>query len=124
MEKYDNYEIGGSIVKRDERYQVFDNPLLKNLILSKTILEPQQATSGHSHAGQEEVYIFTGGSGIMIIDNIRRPVVEGSIVLIEDGEFHKVLNNSETDKLTFVCVFDGKRDPRTTNYGPSNPSQR
>ena len=30
------------------------------------------------------------------------------IKLIEDGEFHQVINDGEED-LYFVCVFDGKR---------------
>ena len=31
-------------------------------------------------------------------------------VLIPDGYFHKVWNESETEDLIFVCVFDGKRN--------------
>ena len=32
----------------------------------------------------------------------------GDIVFIEDGDFHRVFNDSDR-KLEFVCVFDGKR---------------
>ena len=109
MKKYEKFDIGGSIVKQDERYIVIDNPLLNKLIVSKTKLNPQQATTGHKHEGQEEVYIFVKGSGIMIIDQERFPVTKGDIVLIEDGEFHKVLNNTYKGTLDFVCVFDGER---------------
>ena len=69
MKKYEQFDIGGSIVKEDERYVVTDNPTLNNLIVSKTILNPQQATSGHKHKGQEEIYIFVKGSGIMHVDS-------------------------------------------------------
>ena len=34
----------------------------------------------------------------------------GDVVLIPDGHFHKVYNESETEDLIFVCVFDGKRN--------------
>ena len=32
------------------------------------------------------------------------------VVLIPDGDFHKVWNKSETEDLIFVCVFDGERN--------------
>ena len=51
-------DIGGKIVKEDERYIVKDNSTLKNLIVSSTDLKPGKSTSGHNHPGQEEVYIF------------------------------------------------------------------
>ena len=34
---------------------------------------------------------------------------ERYVVLIEDGEFHRV-HNSGQEILEFVCVFDGKRE--------------
>ena len=37
------------------------------------------------------------------------PVSGGDVILVEDGKFHQVINNSE-DNLYFVCVFDGSRD--------------
>ena len=32
----------------------------------------------------------------------------GSVVLIEDNDFHKVYN-TEKGSLEFICVFEGKR---------------
>ena len=61
-------DIGGNIVKNDERYVVKDNSSLKNLVVSSTDLKPGKSTSGHSHPGQEEVYNFIKGSGNMKID--------------------------------------------------------
>ena len=58
-------DIGGKIVKQDERYIVKDNTDLNNLVVSSTRLQPRKATSGHSHAGQEEVYYFIEGTGKM-----------------------------------------------------------
>ena len=35
----------------------------------------------------------------------------GDVVLIEDGVFHKVFHDeTTTEPLYFVCVFDGKRN--------------
>ena len=100
-------DIGGKVVKDDNRYVVKDNSALKNLIVSSTDLKPGKSTSGHSHAGQE-VYNFVKGSGQMKVDEDVFPVTEGDVILIEDGKFHQVINNSE-ENLYFVCVFDGVR---------------
>ena len=102
-------DIGGRIVKEDDRYVVRDNTFLKNLIISSTDLKPGRSTSGHSHSGQEEVYNFVKGNGQMKIEDKTFPVSEGDIILIEDGKFHQVINNSK-ENLYFVCVFDGSRN--------------
>tara|TARA_B100000579_G_C22745002_1_gene811034 strand:- start:806 stop:1135 length:330 start_codon:yes stop_codon:yes gene_type:complete len=101
-------DIGGNIVKNDERYVVKDNSTLKNLVISSTDLKPGKSTSGHSHPGQEEVYNFVKGSGKMKVDEEVFPVSEGDVILIEDGQFHQVINSSSKN-LYFVCVFDGSR---------------
>jgi mannose-6-phosphate isomerase-like protein (cupin superfamily) len=102
-------DIGGKIVKQDDRYIVKDNTELSNLIVSSTELYPGKSTTGHSHAGQEEVYMFMGGRGEMELDSQRFVVMKGDIVLIQDGVFHRVHNTSD-ENLYFICVFDGGRN--------------
>ena len=50
----------------------------------------------------------------MIVGTNTYNVKEGSIVLIPDGEFHKVWNTGEDEiydgDLEFICVFDGRRN--------------
>lgn len=99
--------IGGKVVKEDERYVVKDNPHLNNLVLSSTDLKPKMSTSGHSHKGQEEVYYFVSGSGRMELDDKTINVKENDVVLIEDGVFHRV--HAGPHGIYFVCVFDGRR---------------
>jgi len=110
-------DVGGALVKEDDRYVVKDNTDLKNLVVSSTNLNPGKQTTGHFHTGQEEVYIFVKGMGRMLLgtqdaDNLTInedfAVKQGDVVLIEDGKFHRVVNDSE-DELYFVCVFDGNR---------------
>ena len=101
------------VVKSNETYDVIDNTTLNNLVVSKTILHEGKETSGHNHKGQEEVYMFTEGSGVMKIDDEEFLVTKGDIVLIPDGAFHKVYNTSNykaNNPLIFVCVFDGGRN--------------
>jgi len=107
--KHDNYNIGGEVVKDNETYLLRDNKTLSNLVLSSTKLYRGQATRGHSHAGQEEVYFFVQGTGIMIVDEQKFRVSSGDIILIPDGAFHRVINDGEMH-LVFNCVFDGKRN--------------
>lgn len=107
--KFGGYDVGGEVVKKDDRYIVKDNKTLKNLIVSSTTLHPGKSTSGHSHAGQEEVYHFVYGQGEMEVDGDRFSVLPGDIVLIPDGAFHRV-HNTHVVNLYFVCVFDGKRN--------------
>jgi mannose-6-phosphate isomerase-like protein (cupin superfamily) len=107
--KFGGYDVGGVVVKRDDRYEVKDNRALKNLIVSSTRLHVGKNTSGHSHAGQEEVYQFVFGTGEMEVDDNRFNVHPGDVVLIPDGAFHRVYNTGDED-LYFVCVFDGKRN--------------
>jgi len=101
-------DIGGAIVKDNETYLLKDNTALNNLVLSSTELKPHQKTNGHSHKGQEEVYFFVSGTGMMYLDNVPRKVGPGDIVLIEDGVHHQVVNDNYFS-LHFVCVFDGTR---------------
>ena len=101
------------IVKKNKTYTLIDNTELNNLVVSKTILHPKISTTGNNHKGQEEVYQFVSGRGKMEVNpDWRRGagffVAPGDIVLIPDGYFHKVWNESETEDLVFVCVFDGK----------------
>ena len=53
------------VVKEDDRYVVLDNKELNKLVPSITKLNPHKATSGHSHDGQEEVYVFTSGTCLL-----------------------------------------------------------
>lgn len=109
MLKYDEHNIGGEIVKDNDTYLLKDNKTLKNLVLSSTCLYRGQSTRGHSHSGQEEVYFFVRGTGIMIVDEEKFRVNTGDIILIPDGAFHRVINDGEMN-LIFNCVFDGKRN--------------
>lgn len=105
---YDHHNIGGNIVKNDETYQVKDNLTLQNLVLSSTCLYRGKSTRGHTHPGQEEIYFFVMGHGLMEVGERKIRVSQCSIILIPDGEFHRVINDGDGN-LLFNCVFQGKR---------------
>lgn len=107
--KYNNSDIGGSVIKNDDTYKIIDNTMLTRLVLSQTILHPQKSTRGHSHPGQEEIYCFISGSGTMEVGEDVYQVKLGDIILVPDGAFHRVHNTSHQD-LIFNCVFEGDRN--------------
>jgi len=107
MNKYIGWDIGGKIVKQDDRYVVQDNTELNNLVISSTTLFPFKSTTGHKHEGQEEVYIFIKGNGIMYLDDVPMNVTAGDTVPIHDGVHHRV--EAMEDGCYFICVFDGAR---------------
>ena len=109
MNKVNEFDVGGSIVKQDETYIIKDNKLLNSLVLSSTKLYRGKQTRGHRHPGQEEVYYFVSGHGSMELDGTKFNVQGGDVVQIPDGAFHRVINNGDMDML-FNCVFDGKRN--------------
>ena len=105
-------DIGGEIAKQDSRYTVVDNTTLNNLVVSSTDLQAKKCTNGHAHVGQEEVYNFVRGSGLMEMIDLNGkkdmiPVKQGDVILIPDGWFHRV--HAGPHGVYFVCVFDGKR---------------
>ena len=110
--KYTETNIGGQIVKDNETYLIRDNTELKNLVLSSTKLYRGQQTRGHRHPGQEEVYFFVQGYGKMVVGNEDSEpfdVEPGSVVLVPDGAFHRVINDGEMNMM-FNCVFQGTRN--------------
>ena len=101
-------DIGGEVVKDNSTYKIQDNKLLNNLVVSSTFLRANQHTSGHSHKGQEEVYHFIQGKGEMDVDGNRFTIEAGDVILIEDGEYHRVYNTGHLG-MYFICVFNGER---------------
>ena len=75
--KYNILDIGGDIVKDNETYILKDNKLLNNLVVSSTQLHPHQITRGHKHEGQEEVYYFVKGDGVMWLNDKEMDVAVG-----------------------------------------------
>ena len=107
--RYTINNIGGEVVKDNETYLLKDNKTLNNLVVSSTLLNPFKQTTGHNHSGQEEVYIFVSGTGRMEVDDKSFSVSADDVVLIPDGAFHRVYNET-AEPLYFVCIFDGKRN--------------
>lgn len=105
-----DFDINGRIVKNNETYIVKDDCSLKTMVTSYTDLNPGMCTGGHSHEGQEEIYIFTSGYGRIQIDDCYYFAAEGDTFAIPDGAFHKVYNDSLEENFKFIAIFAGDRN--------------
>ena len=109
---YENYNIKGDDERHTLVYSVIDNLKLNKLVLSQIILHSGQETKGHFHNGVEEVYFFQFGQGKMRVGNEFVDVRAGSIVLVPDGQFHRVINTGLSD-LIFHTVYNRLKESNT-----------
>ena len=123
--KYTNFRIGGSPQKLTDDYTVWSNDLLQRIIASKTVIQPGKSTIGHKLIDSDVVYIITNGRGTMeIVEYMNSDEGHGSnpsygiehkdsyelsagdVVLVESGDYCKVVNDSDHDQLTYLRIFD------------------
>lgn len=79
--------IEGEVIKDNDVYILKDNTDLKSLVLSSTLLHPGKSTRGHSHPGQEEIYMIMDGQGKMQLNDKTVLVKEGEVILKRMGFF-------------------------------------
>jgi mannose-6-phosphate isomerase-like protein (cupin superfamily) len=101
--------LNGELIKSDDVYDLVDNNDLEKMTTSSTILKPGKNTRGHSHDGQEEVYVFMSGRGRMKIDDTLIDVKKDSVVPIKNGQFHQVFNDSDEEDMLFIAIFEQNR---------------
>lgn len=123
--KYVNFRVGGSPYKVTDDYSVWTNDLLVKIIASKTVIQPGKSTVGHRLSDSDVVYIIVNGRGMMeVIEYMNSmeghgkdpsqgiehqdsfSLTAGDVILVQSGDFVKVINESEHDQLTYLRVFD------------------
>jgi mannose-6-phosphate isomerase-like protein (cupin superfamily) len=123
--KYNNFRVGGSTHNVNEDYAVWTNDLLERVIASKTVIQPGKSTQGHKLIDSDVVYIITNGRGSMeIVEYVNSveghgsdpsygvehkdsyDLTAGDVVLVQSGDYCKVINLSEHDQLAYLRVFD------------------
>jgi len=86
-----------------------------NLIKSGCVNGENKMTTGHSHEGQDEIYMIIEGKGQFVL---RSPKGEEKffeagpmdVFFIPAGYWHRVVNTGESD-LLLVNIFNGKTLP-------------
>ena len=123
--KYNNFRVGGSPQNVNEDYAVWTNDLLERVIASKTVIQPGKSTQGHKLIDSDVVYIITNGRGSMeIVEYMNSDeghgsdpsygvehkdsydLTAGDVVLVQSGDYCKVINLSEHAQLTYLRIFD------------------
>ena len=78
--------------------------------VAKTVVPPRTKAVQHYHDHTEELYVVTGGSGIVVVDGKSIDVSVGDTVLIEIGERHFAMSNSDSG-FEFLAIsfpaYDG-----------------
>ena len=123
--KYVNFRVGGSPLKSTNEYSVWTNDLLQKIIASKTVIQPGKSTLGHQLINSDVAYVIISGSGTMEVIEYNNSMEghgadpscgiahkdsyalsPGDVVLVESGDFVKVVNDSEHDQLSYLRFFD------------------
>ena len=123
--KYVNFRVGGVPERKDDNYTVWTNDLLSKLIASKTVIEPSKSTFGHRLLESEVIFVVVSGRGIMeVVEYMNSKeghgsdpsrgighkdsyaLTAGDVILVESGDYVKVVNESDHDQLTYLRVFD------------------
>jgi mannose-6-phosphate isomerase-like protein (cupin superfamily) len=119
--KYNNFRVGGSPSNVNEDYAVWTNDLLERVIASKTVIQPGKSTQGHKLIDSDVVYVITNGRGSMeVVEYMNSDeghgsdpsygvehkdsydLTAGDVVLVQSGDYCKVINLSEHDQLTYL----------------------
>ena len=104
---------------------MWTNDLLERVIASKTVIQPGKSTQGHKLIDSDVVYIITNGRGSMeVVEYMNTDeghgadpsygvehkdsydLTAGDVVLVQSGDYCKVINLSEHDQLTYLRIFD------------------
>ena len=123
--KYNNFRVGGSPSNVNEDYAVWTNDLLERVIASKTVIQPGKSNQGHKLIDSDVVYVVTNGRGSMeVVEYMNSDeghgsdpsygvehkdsydLTAGDVVLVQSGDYCKVINLSEHDQLTYLRIFD------------------
>lgn len=60
-----------------------------------TTIFPHCGTRGHEHGDREEVYFFTRGRGMMVVNGKETEVAAGDTFYLEPGPFHIARNTTD-----------------------------
>jgi len=94
-EKEREYRFGDSGPK-----YLFRGPVMEGGVI---VFKPGQSMGAHYHHEVEEIFYFTQGDPLIVIDDQEYRVEEGDLFRIEPGEKHNIINDTdENTKIVFI----------------------
>ncbi len=85
--------------------------------IAEATVPPGGQTVEHYHRTTEEVYLFTGGQGRMLLGEEEADVRAGDTVVIARGVRHKLWNNSSQPLVLLCCCAPPYREADTVLVG-------
>lgn len=76
-------------------------------VFAKIVIKPHSGIGWHQHVGETEPYYILSGHGIFV-DNDKKeiPVGPEDVCLIECGQSHAFINNTDEDVVMMALVYN------------------
>ena len=89
---------------------------------AQMVLAPGACEGGpeNRHRGAEQWLYVVAGSGVAVVDGVRRRLAPGSLLLVERGEAHEIRNTGRTPLKTLNLYAP----PAYTGAGGERPAGR
>jgi uncharacterized cupin superfamily protein len=94
---------GPGVLRCTEYLGDYDKTSAGFKFIHDNVLPPGAGVGPHEHSGDEELYIFLEGHGIMTVNGIPTGVEAGDICITRNGNSHSLLNTGEAD-IRFLVV--------------------
>ncbi|MBU4438789.1 MAG: cupin domain-containing protein [Acetobacterium sp.] len=73
-------------------------------MFSQITVKPGDSIGEHQHVGEQEIFYFVQGNGIVIDDGITFDIGPGDVMVTPDQSSHSVINTGESD-LVFMALI-------------------
>lgn len=93
-----------------------------NQSLAQAVVPPGAATEAHYHRTSEEIYLFTAGSGRMILGGEEARVRGGDCVVIPPGAEHQLVNDAREPLVLLCCCSPPYSHEDTVLTAPAAPA--
>ena len=93
-----------------------------NQSLAQATVPPRASTEAHYHRVSEEIYLFTGGSGRMILGGDEAAVRAGDCVVIAPGTEHQLVNDTDEPLVLLCCCSPAYSNEDTVITASSAPA--
>jgi mannose-6-phosphate isomerase-like protein (cupin superfamily) len=93
-----------------------------NQSLAQATVPAGARTEAHFHRVSEEIYLFTAGSGRMVLGGEERPVHAGDCVVIAPGTEHQLVNDTGEPLVLLCCCAPPYSDADTVITAAPRPA--
>jgi mannose-6-phosphate isomerase-like protein (cupin superfamily) len=92
-----------------------------NQSLAEATVPPGARTEAHYHRRSEEIYLFTSGSGRMILAGDESAIRAGDCVVIPPGAEHQLVNDGDEPLVLLCCCSPPYSHEDTVLTAPGFP---